>query len=624
MWMKLPSIKTLTAMPRRTPLLAIILAPVALYLLAQLWGHALVPLYRAVWYGDTVMKWRLTSDQPAIRIQAAKDAGLWRAVDAPLLDELLVILETDESAEVRKTTAATLGLLGSRRPLSAEAVNALGALVLTESDNVMLSAAIVAVGQSAAWNRYPDSVIERIAEISGEKHLEWIYSRAATALGQIGAAQPLPDTVFAVMNSRFTDPQYPGERQDLANAFAEIAKGSSLPIATLDILAAEFVDEPNHHVRQAILYALAYAPDDYPPSIAVITAATNDPDPSVVSAAENGLRVIEYNRTLANKDPLSAAMNTAEPVETRLNALRIIRSTPIDPAAWEQIAALSQDSETGVAVAAIDLFHYLARSADADFDQRVLIPALGRALSDPDPPIRYAAYAALSTISRNRPAYLRAADFPAQLEAGANDPDPKVRVVAMVMLLRDDEQRAAIIERGMTDPDPYVRINAVGWLGLPETMASQRETFIAKALDDPDPNVRRSATTTQQNRDTRERAWPIELWRLWQAGEHGKVGMSVLIAVTVATPVLICGIFLIYFMARLLTYLQVRRWRAIALVPVMATWATASYGMFLLYFAAGHANNPDAGETAILAGVLWGAIVAYTALGWGMHYAVRR
>jgi hypothetical protein len=77
-------------------------------------------------------------------------------------------------------------------------------------------------------------------------------------------------------------------------------------------------------------------------------------------------------------------------------------------------------------------------------------------------------------------------------------------------------------------------------------------------------------------------------------------------------------------MARLLTYLQQRRWRAAALLPVVGAWATASYGMFVLYFAAGHIGTPDAGETAIVAGVLWGAIVAYAALGWGMHYAVRR
>ena len=73
--------KTLVAMPRRTPILAIILAPVALYLLVQLWTNALVPLYRVVWYSDTVLKLRLASDEPAIRIKAAKDAGSWLAED---------------------------------------------------------------------------------------------------------------------------------------------------------------------------------------------------------------------------------------------------------------------------------------------------------------------------------------------------------------------------------------------------------------------------------------------------------------------------------------------------------------------------------------------------------------
>ncbi len=112
-------IKTLTAMLRRTPLLAIILAPVALYLLVLLWTYAVVPLYRGVWYSDTVLKWRLASDEPAIRIQAAKDAGLRRAEDAAVLDELVASLKTDESVEVRKASATTLGQLGSQRPLSA-------------------------------------------------------------------------------------------------------------------------------------------------------------------------------------------------------------------------------------------------------------------------------------------------------------------------------------------------------------------------------------------------------------------------------------------------------------------------------------------------------------------------
>ncbi len=614
-------------MPRRTPILAIILAPVALYLLVLLWNHALVPLYRSVWYGDTMLRWRLDSEEPAIRIAAVKDAASRRAKDTALLDELVTRIQTDESPGVRKAAATALGQLGAQRPLTAEAVQALSTLVLTEQDDSLLSAAIVAVGQSAAENRYPDQVVERIAGIFSEKHLAWLYTRAATTLGQVGATRPLPDTVVAIMNRLFTDPVRPGERENLANAFTEIAKGQFLPVTTLDILVDAFEPEPNRRIRIAILYALAHAAADYPQSTTVITAATSDPDRDIVRAAEHGLRIIEYNRTLADKDPLALAMDASESVATRLKALQIIRGSRIDPVAFERIAALARDPETEIAVAALEMFRWLARAPGDDFDQRVLIPELTRAMSDPDPIIRKAAYGALSTISIHRPAYLRAADFPSQLEAGATDPDPKVRVIVLVAMLRDASgtaQRDAILERGMTDPDPYVRRMAVSWLGSPRIETSQRQALIAQASNDPDPEVRASAAASQQDWESRERAWPIKLWQLWQAGERGQVGMTILIAVTVATPILICVIFLLYYMARLLTYLQQRRWRAAAVAPVMATWAAASYGMFMLYFAAGMAGDLDAGETAILAGVLWGAIAVYSTLGWGMHYAVRR
>ncbi len=619
-------IKKLTAMAHRTPILAIILAPVAVYLLVLLWNHALVPLYWSVWYGDTVLQWRLDSEEPAIRIAAVKDVGSARAEDTALLDELVARMQTDESPEVRKVAATSLGQLGWNRPLTAEAIQALGNVVLTTQDDNLLAAAIGAVGQSAPESRYPDQVVERIAGIFGEHHSAGLYLAATTVLGQVGAAQKLPDSVFAVMNTLFTDPVRAGERENLANAFTEISKGQVLPTTTLDILADAFEPEPNRRIRNAILYALAYSAADYPPSITVVTAATSDPDQDVASVAESGLRIIEYKQTFADKDPLSLAMDTSEPVEARLRALQTIRGSGIDPAAYEQIASLAQNPETEIAVAALGMFRWLGGAPDDNFDQRVLIPALTRAMSNPDPLIRYAAYGALSTMSLHRPAYLHADDFPAQLEAGANDPDPKVRVVVLVAMLRDagwTEQRDVIVERGMTDPDPYVRRHAVSWLASPKTNSSQRQAFIEEALNDMDPGVRRSAATAQQDWESRERAWPIDLWRLWQAGERGKVGMRILIAVTVAPPILICGIFLLYFMARLLTYLYQRRWRAAAVVPVMATWAAASYGMFMLYFMAAHASNPDAGETAILAGILWGAIAVYTALGWGMHYAVR-
>jgi HEAT repeat protein len=571
-----------------------------------------------------VLKWRLGSDEPALRTAAVKDAGSWSAEDAALLDQLVESLKTDESRPVRNAAARSLGQLGSRRPLPAEATRALSALVLHEQDDSLLSAAIAAVGQSAARNRYPYAVIKRIAGISAEEHFAWVYSQSATALGQIGAAQPLSGPVFAMMNVRFLHPRRDGEREHIADAFAEIARSQYLPLTTLDMLAAAFARESNRHVRKSILYALAHSATYYPYSVTLITAATRDPDQDIVARAKHGLRIIKSNRSSASKGPLSVAMNSSLPVDTRLKALQIIRGARIDAAAHEQIVALAGDPETKIAAAAVEMFHWLTRSADDDFDQRVLIPALSRAMSDSESVVRYAAYGELSTMSRNEPAYLRAGDLPAQLEIAANDPDPRVRVVVLAMMLRDEAQRDAVIERGMDDPDPYVRSNAARWLTYPRVRTGPRQTFIAEVLADLNQDVRRSAAAAQEALKMRERDWPIALWQLWRTVERNKVGLRTLIAVTVATPILIGGMFLLYYMARLLSYLRQRRWRAAAAVPVMATWAAASSGMFLLYFAVGHAGDLDPSGIIILTSALWVGIACYATLGWGMHFAVRR
>lgn len=291
-------IKALTAMSRRTPISAILLAPVALFLLVLLWNEAFVPLYRSVWYSNTVLQWRLDSERPQIRADAIKDAVSPRAEDTALLAELISRMQTDESPQVRKTAATALGQIGSRRPLPAEAVQALSEVVLTERDDGMLSAGIKAVGQSAPENRYPDQVVERIAEILHEPHLAWLYSQSARVLGQISAAQPLPEAVLTAMSTLFTDPVRPGERENLANAFTEIAKRGHLPVTTLDILAHAFEHEPNRRIRIAIIYALAHGAADYPQSTAILTAATGDPNRDVVTAAEHGMRIIEYGRTV--------------------------------------------------------------------------------------------------------------------------------------------------------------------------------------------------------------------------------------------------------------------------------------------------------------------------------------
>jgi hypothetical protein len=101
------------------------------------------------------------------------------------------------------------------------------------------------VGQVAAQNRVAEDVIQRIVRIFNEQHLEWVYPSAAEALGALGAAQALPREVHAAMQALFENSRRPGERENLARAFAQIAAGQTLPAPILDALAATLEVEPN-------------------------------------------------------------------------------------------------------------------------------------------------------------------------------------------------------------------------------------------------------------------------------------------------------------------------------------------------------------------------------------------
>ena len=180
------------------------------------------------------------------------------------------------------------------------------------------------------------------------------------------------------------------------------------------------------------------------------------------------------------------------------------------------------------------------------------------------------------------------------------------------------------MKRALNDRDPTVRRMTADWLTSPKVATAERQALFAQLQQDPDAGVRTAAVGAQHQWEGRKRAWPVELWQRWRAGEHTEVGLAVLTAVTIAAPVAVGIGFLLYFMACLLTCLYQRRWRALAVLAVMAVWAAASYGMFLLYFMAGHAGGLDTKETLRLAGLLWGATALYAVAGWGLHFAVRR
>ena len=153
-------------MTRRTPLLA----PIALWGLLLLWDTVLKPFYLALWRGETAVELRLASDDPKIPEQALRDAMSVQGMDTQLAREIVATLSGDAEPDVRASAGQTLGQIGQHQPLPVEVMRALHEIVLTESDDVTLSAAINALGQAAASNACPEAVVARIAAISMQRN----------------------------------------------------------------------------------------------------------------------------------------------------------------------------------------------------------------------------------------------------------------------------------------------------------------------------------------------------------------------------------------------------------------------------------------------------------------------
>jgi len=222
----------------------------------------------------------------------------------------------------------------------------------------------------------------------------------------------------------------------------------------------------------------------------------------------------------------------------------------------------------------------------------------------------------------------RADDFRAALEAGASDADADVSMVARGTLIRIAPNAAAadaIRARALQDADPRVRQSAAGGLASAKSSYADRQSLIEQALRDPVDSVRATAAAAQKEWEAqRDTAWPRQALQMLRDGEFGKLEMAALTYLTIAAPIVVGCAFLVYYVARLLTYAFQRRKRALAVLPVMAVWSAASYGMFMLYFVAGHMRWNDPWSITVGAAILWAAVALYAGLGWGMHVLIRR
>ena len=610
-------------MNRRTPVIAILLAPVFLYGLMLLFNFSVTTSF-SVMKSERVLQFRLSSENPKTRMRALKLIRKKRPVSEPLLQSVVKILRTDTVRDVRSAAAHTLGQIGFEEVLPEVVKKALIESVMMGEDKTIQVAAIKAIGQSARrCNQYPDSIILHFAALLNESgQPKNIQVESIDALGKMASIQALPDSVLLDMHTIYVNVDKRNLREILTRSFNKIAASQPLPRVTLDSLADIILHEEGNIIRTQAIFTLAHSSVDYPSGVELInTVAQNKTgkfNGILQRAATNALKSMDEWQGIRTHDPISLALDLTAPVKIRLAAIKRAKSQVIKPVSYKHVLELAKDTDSQIRAAGVAILHSIGSSPDAEFDTQFLLPQLRSAMFDSDSLVRTAAYSALSKLFVHRPSYRhRVADFQSQINAGMKDANAKVRVTAMAALLRSKlstKERDAILIAALNDNSPTVRQSVFSWVGYPGTKSNIQETLFAKAQQDPNEAVRTAAAKAQKKLKPRSR----------QSRSLKKHILSILAYVTMVVPIIVGGVFLLYYVARLLTYIGQKRRRAIAVIPVIMLWATASLGMFTLYFIAAYSSRSNTLETLQLTGILWVAILVYTALGWGMHYFVRR
>lgn len=619
------SIGPVQPMRRRTPLLALLLAPLVLLLAAAAWQKLIAPAAHRVRLSDPVLEWRLNRADPQTRA-AALQAIASRAESTQLTAMVVALAASDPVVSVRTAAIATLGQIGARRSIGDAGTAVLVATAREPADDVMLQTAVTALGRAAGLNPVDEATIERIARLFAEPHAPWLDQPAAIAIGHIGAAQSLPENVLLLLNRTFAQPLRRGQRGALALTFRAIAESRRLPVATLDRIAAAVRDPALHpSAKISLLYALAYDANVYLPARAALEQAARDTRRDVAEAAQHGLRIVEGQRLFGDTTPLAIARDRQRSRDERLRALDVIRGLGVTPPDDAAVVALSADPDPAVGAAALGLFRQLARRPDNAFDEATLIPALQVALRHPDADVRVAAHGALSSIGTRVPQYWQVNALAQQLAAAIHDPEPRVRQIALASKIRTSSNAAAVddvLDQALADPAASVRANAVSWLASDRIRSGRRDALFDRALTDPDPAVQAAAQAARARWQSRERTWPVQLWRELRAGRYGNVLAAGFIVVTLAVPAILALTFPVYVVARGLTQAHERRWRALAAIPVLAVWGGASWAFFMLLFMLAHAGDSP-GTVAKSAAIVWAASAAYAVLAWVLHFAVR-
>ncbi len=538
--------------------------------------------------------------------------------DAEVEKVLLQIVLNDPEKEARKSalrifvgkTALSISQIEQKPQLEITVIDQIAGLLDDErTDEDLLLQLLPFLGNTAKWQSHPykaiqqlTTLIEETEPVVGEEYYAGIARsdrRRAILQALRGYARfmMLPDATLELLLPIYTGPDKHRLNIEVAYIYQYHAINGPLTEAVRQAVIEAMQGHPNKQLRLAAIMTMEWIgkqegqmPEE------VFEALKKENDPQMRSNISQVILRVQQSPD----DPLNGLLviidDLEKPVSLRTKALsNAALNHGKDPRTREAVLAMTRDNEAYMRATAVLRLPNDQPSSDQlsnneQGQNNELLPYLDRALNDPDPIVRSAAVA-------------------------------KIRVFKL-----PDKEKRVRLEQALLDNDDKVFISAsetIRQLNLHSKVISEH---IAKRENSLDPAALHSARLTQQkmHRETRG-LWQSIVETTKDTRQHG-VRLYWILA---ATGILIAAGFSIYYVYRMLIFIQQKRRRRIyAVVAVLIVWTGLTYAMVALFvigaFSFGHNYLVPPRDQIIIDAVMTSGLLLYVFFGWMMKKLINR
>ena len=553
-------------------------------------------------------------DSDANRRIAGLNAYHFGLSDDAEVDKLLLqIVLNDPDKEARKSalkilvakTSVSISQIEEKPQLEITVIDQIAGLLDDErTDENLLLVLLPFLDNTAKWQSRPLKVIQQLTTlieetepVFGEEYyadIARIDRRRAMLQALKGYARfmMLPDATLELLLPIYTGPDKHPLNIEVAYIYQYHAINGPLTERVRQAVIEAMQRHPNKQLRLAAIMTMEWIgkqegqmPDE------VFEVLEKETDPQIRSNISQVVLRMQQNPD----DPLNGLLlvisDLENPVSLRTNAMsNAALYYGKDPRTTETLLAMTRDHEANMRATAVFRLPNDQLSSDEHGQTNELLPYLDRALKDPDPVVRSAAVA-------------------------------KIRMFSLPF-----EDKLVRLEQALLDNDDKVFISAsetIRQLNLHSEVISEH---IAKREGSLNPAALHSARLTQQKIHGQTRGlWQNIVEITKDTRQHGVRLYWILAAI----GILIAAGFSIYYVYRILIFIQQKRRRRIyAVVGVLITWTGLTYAVVALFvigaFSFGHNYLVPPRDQIIIDLVMTSGLLLYLFFGWMMKKLINR